>query len=90
MLVMSEDAPTSYNIDRQLDIRGKVCPLNFVYTKLALEELKENSILEVLLDFKAALKNIPENCKRQGLAELIDVKETSSEKKEWIMILKKL
>ncbi|MFX1320480.1 MAG: sulfurtransferase TusA family protein [Promethearchaeota archaeon] len=77
-------------IMKYLDIRGKVCPMTFVYTKLKLEELDRGDILEVLLDFPAALKNIPENCKRQSLAELLEIKELDSEKDVWLMKLKKL
>jgi TusA-related sulfurtransferase len=46
--------------------------------------------LEVLLDFPSALKNIPENCKRQGLAEILEIKEVKSSKNEWLLKLKKL
>ena len=74
----------------KLDIRGKLCPMTFVYTKLALEELSEGEILEVLLDFPAAVENVPDNCKRQGLAETLEVKELNSNTKNWQLILKKL
>ena len=73
-----------------LDIRGEVCPMTFVLTKLTLEELEEGSILEVHLDFPAALKNIPVSCKRQNLAKVIKIKEINPEKHEWMLILKKL
>ncbi|NHJ24812.1 MAG: sulfurtransferase TusA family protein [Candidatus Lokiarchaeota archaeon] len=74
----------------RLDIRGKMCPMTFVYTKLALEELKKGELLEVILDFPSALKNIPESVKRQNLAEVINVKEVDPPKKTWVMVLKKL
>ena len=90
MRAMSRENQPGYIISKQLDIRGKVCPLTFVYTKLTLEELEEGTYLEVILDFPAAIKNIPQSCKRQSLAELVEVKEGNSEKAEWIMILKKL
>ena len=90
MLAMSSINKPYYKNSTQLDIRGKMCPLTFVYTKLALEELEEGKILEVYLDFPAALKNIPESCKRQNIAELLEIKEHQSDKPEWIMILKKL
>jgi len=64
--------------------------MTFVYTKLALEELKKGELLEVILDFPSALKNIPESVKRQNLAEVINVKEVDSTKKTWVMVLKKL
>ena len=90
MLAMSSKNKHYYKDSKQIDIRGKVCPLTFVYTKLALEELEKGEILEVYLDFPAALKNIPESCKRQSIAELLDIKDNHSDKPEWIMILKKL
>lgn len=90
MLAMSSINKPYYKNSTQLDIRGKVCPMTFVYTKLALEELETGKILEVYLDFPAALKSIPENSKRQSIAELLEIKEDHSDKPEWIMILKKL
>ncbi len=90
MRAMSSKNKPGYKISKQLDIRGKVCPLTFVYTKLAIEELETDAFLEIYLDFPAALKNIPESCKRQSIAELVEIKENPSEKSEWIMILKKL
>ena len=90
MLVMSSRDKSFYKDSKQLDIRGKMCPLTFVYTKLTLEELEKDTILEVYLDFPPALKNIPESCKRQSIAELLEIKENPSDKPEWIMILKKL
>ena len=90
MLAMSNGIEQLYKGSKQIDIRGKLCPLTFVYTKLALEELEIDSILEVQLDFPPALKTIPNNCKRQCLAELLEIKEIPSDKTEWVMILKKL
>ena len=87
---MSSKNKSYYKDSKQLDIRGKVCPLTFVYTKLALEELEKDTVLEVYLDFPPALKNIPESCKRQNIAELLEIKKHDSDKPEWIMILKKL
>ena len=90
MFAMSSKNKSYYKDSKQLDIRGKVCPLTFVYTKLALEELEKDKVLEVYLDFPPALKNIPESCKRQNIAELLEIKKHDSDKPEWIMILKKL
>ena len=75
---------------KKLDICGKVCPMTFIYTKLALEEMETNEILEVLLDFPAAIENVPDSCKRQDLAELIEVKEIDSNKKTWKLQFRKL
>lgn len=75
---------------KKLDIRGKLCPLTFIYTKLALEEMHEGEILEILLDFPPAIKNVPDNCKKQGLAECLEALSVDPNKKIWKLILKKL
>jgi len=75
---------------KKLDICGKVCPMTFIYTKLALEEMDSNEILEVLLDFPAAIENVPDSCKRQDLAEVVDIKEIVGNKKTWLLILRKI
>ena len=75
---------------KKLDICGKVCPMTFIYTKLALEEMETNEVLEVLLDFPAAIENVPDSCKRQDLAELIEVTELDSKKKSWKLLFRKL
>jgi tRNA 2-thiouridine synthesizing protein A len=74
---------------KRIDIRGKVCPMTFVLTKLALEELQKGSILEVLLDFPPALKNVPDNCNQQGLAKLIDITKIENSENEYLLKLKK-
>ena len=42
------DNPTP---DRELDIRGEVCPYTFVKTRLALEEMQPGQVLRVLVDY---------------------------------------
>lgn len=64
--------------------------MTFVYTKLALEELKEGEILEVFLDYRPALKNIPDSCTRQKLAEVLEIKDIDDEQETWILRLKKI
>ncbi|MBA7505316.1 putative sulfur carrier protein [subsurface metagenome] len=75
---------------KKLDLRGKICPMTFVYTKLAIEELNKGDIIEVVVDFPPAVENIPDSCKRQSLAELLDITEIDSHKKSWRLSLKKL
>ncbi len=77
------------DIVRKLDIRGKVCPMTFVYTKLTLEEMNEGEILEVLLDFPPAIDNIPDSCRRQDLAEVLEIKKIEKNKKVWLLFLRK-
>ncbi|MFQ5866894.1 MAG: sulfurtransferase TusA family protein [bacterium] len=59
--------------DEKLDLRGVVCPINFVKTKLKLEEMNKGQILEVLIDEGEPIKNVPRSVKEEG-HEIIGVK----------------
>lgn len=50
----------------ELDLRGVVCPMNFVKTKLKLEELQPGEKLEVLLDEGEPIENVPRSVKDEG------------------------
>lgn len=78
------------NKKKELDIRGKICPMTFIYTKLALEEMNKGEFLEVFLDYPPAVENIPYSCKRQELAEVFEIKEINVDKKVWQLILRKI
>ena len=68
----------------RIDLRGKQCPMTFVYTKVALEEMVKNQILEVILDFKNAFTNVPKSVRKQNLGEIIKEKEENGIKTLWI------
>ena len=52
--------------DMKVDLRGVVCPLNFVKTKLMLEEMESGQLLEVILDGGEPIKNVPRSVKAEG------------------------
>ncbi len=52
--------------NQRLDLKGVVCPLNFVKTKLKLEEMEINQILEVILDQGEPLQMVPRSVKEEG------------------------
>jgi sulfite reductase (ferredoxin) len=49
-----------------LDLKGTPCPLNYVKAKLALENLKNGAILEVLLDEGEPMENVPRSLEQDG------------------------
>ncbi|MDP6100206.1 MAG: sulfurtransferase TusA family protein [Dehalococcoidia bacterium] len=49
-----------------LDLRGVLCPMNWVRTKLALEELPEGDTLDVILDDGEPMRNVPRSAKGEG------------------------
>jgi tRNA 2-thiouridine synthesizing protein A len=52
--------------DEELDLRGILCPINFVHTKLKLEEMEINQVLEVTLDDGDPMRNVPRSVKAEG------------------------
>jgi len=49
-----------------LDLRGVLCPTNFVKTKLKLEEMNSGEILEIVIDEGEPIANVPRSIKEEG------------------------
>jgi tRNA 2-thiouridine synthesizing protein A len=56
--------------DASIDITGEVCPMTFVRTKLALEQLPPLGVLEVRLRGEEPLRNVPASARDDGHAVL--------------------
>lgn len=52
--------------DAQLDLRGTPCPINFVRTKLRLEQMPDGSLLEVWLDGGEPIEQVPDSLTMAG------------------------
>jgi len=50
----------------ELDLRGVICPYNFVNTKLKLEAMDPGDQLSVLLDEGDPIKNVPKSIQNEG------------------------
>jgi TusA-related sulfurtransferase len=57
---------SSTQADDLLDLRGTPCPINFVRTKLRLEQMPPNSVLEVWLDAGEPIEQVPNSLKVEG------------------------
>jgi tRNA 2-thiouridine synthesizing protein A len=53
-------------VDEKIDLRGVLCPINFVKTKLKLEMMKNEQVLEVTLDDGEPMRNVPRSIKEEG------------------------
>ena len=53
-------------VDEKIDLRGVLCPINFVKTKLKLEMMENEQVLEVTLDDGEAMRNVPRSIKEEG------------------------
>lgn len=49
-----------------LDLRGTPCPINFVRTKLRLEQMPTDAVLEVWLDSGEPIEQVPNSLKIEG------------------------
>jgi len=49
-----------------LDLRGTPCPINFVRTKLRLEQMPPGSLLEVWLDAGEPIEQVPDSLRMAG------------------------
>jgi TusA-related sulfurtransferase len=55
-----------------LDLTGVPCPMNWVRTRLALEELPAGEPLEVLLDAGEPLDSVPRSAREDGHDVAVD------------------
>lgn len=63
---MTEEKAMARSIEMHIDLRGTPCPLNWVKTKLRLEDMPSGAVLEVLLDSGAPAENVPRSAKADG------------------------
>lgn len=65
-------AETEYTAEKQAeahtvkDLRGVLCPMNFVKTKLALATLQSGDLLEIWLDDGQPIENVPGSVRLEG------------------------
>jgi len=52
--------------DEKIDLRGVLCPINFVKTKLKLEMMEGGQVLEITLDDGEPMRNVPRSIKEEG------------------------
>ncbi|ADO45429.1 SirA family protein [Hydrogenobacter thermophilus TK-6] len=73
--------------DRELDIRGDVCPFTFVKSKLVLEQMEKGEILRVIVDYRPSAENVPKSMREEG-QEVLAVNQIGSS--EWEIIVRKV
>lgn len=73
-------------IDQALDLKNVPCPLNFVKTKLKLEEMKEGEVLEIFLDDGEPITNVTSSVKEEG-HKILKVEKVNN---YWKLVVKKV
>lgn len=60
-------------IDKELNLKGKICPYTFIESMLALEEMETNQVLRVIVDYPPAVCDVPRSLKNEGY-EILDLR----------------
>ncbi|WP_457622790.1 sulfurtransferase TusA family protein [Persephonella sp.] len=74
-------------VDRELDLRGEVCPFTFVKSKLIIEQMEPGQVLKVILDYKPSVENVPKSMREEG-QEVLEVNQL--DKNLWEVIVRKV
>lgn len=72
--------------DKQIDIRGLVCPHTFVKAKLAIEAMEIGQVLEILLDYEESSRSIPKAMTEHGQKVIAINKITDA---DWVLLIRK-
>ena len=78
------DETSNIEIDQEADFRGVVCPLNYVKTKMILDQLPGGKVLSVLLD-EEGCRNVPESVSKDGH----DVLSVVQQGEQWQVLIRK-
>jgi tRNA 2-thiouridine synthesizing protein A len=77
--------PRSRFADRELNLKGKICPYTFIESMLALEEMETNQILRVIVDYPPAVCDVPRSLKNEGY-EILEV--ASLNETDWEILIR--
>ena len=59
-------AELDFEVNDEVDITDKVCPLTFVKAKVAIEELEDGEVLAVRMNDGEPVQNVPRSIKEEG------------------------
>jgi phosphate transport system ATP-binding protein len=73
-------------IDKELNLKGTICPDNFVKAKLALEDLRLGQILKIIVDYEPAVTEVPKAMEFDG-HKVLEVKRINQT--DWEIVIQK-
>jgi tRNA 2-thiouridine synthesizing protein A len=75
-----------FTITKTVDLKGQVCPYTVVRSKLAIEKMSLGEVLEIVLDHKPAVENVPKSMENEG-QKILKIDQTGE--KEWHVFVRK-
>jgi TusA-related sulfurtransferase len=58
--------PQGIHVDKELNLKGKVCPYTFVESMLALEDMQIGQVLRVIVDHAPSACDVPRSLTKEG------------------------
>jgi len=86
--VGEEESERRFNareVDKELNLKGKVCPYTFIESMLALEDMEIGEVLRVIVDYPPAVCDVPKSLKNEGY-EILDVRPVNET--DWAIVVK--
>jgi tRNA 2-thiouridine synthesizing protein A len=74
-------------VDREIDLKGEVCPYTFVKSLIALEEMEDGQVLRVTMDYLPSVENVPRSLRNEG-HEIVEVRRINAT--DWSVAVRKL
>jgi len=74
-----------FTIDRELNLKGKICPYTFIESMLTLEEMEPGELLRVVVDYPPAVCDVPKSLKNEGY-EILQVSQINGT--DWAIIVR--
>ncbi len=71
--------------NRELDLKGKICPYTFIESMLTLEEMSPEEILRVVVDYPPAVCDVPRSLKNEGF-EVLEVSQVNET--DWTILVR--
>ncbi len=72
-------------IDKELNLKGKICPYTFIESMLTLEEMKTGEVLRVVVDYPQAVCDVPKSLKNEGY-EILEISRLNGT--DWAILVK--
>jgi tRNA 2-thiouridine synthesizing protein A len=72
--------------DKELNLKGEICPYTFVRSKLAIEGMTAGQILRVIVDYEPAIRNVPRSMEAEG-NEILGIDRINGA--EWQILVRK-
>jgi TusA-related sulfurtransferase len=67
-----EETVDTVRADREINLKGEVCPYTFVKSLLNLEEMEAGQVLRVIMDYPPSVENVPRSLRNEG-HEIVEV-----------------